>query len=62
MGSGEVSLMEYGIAGEPLFEIMDVLHCMLEWYRILLVKLFIVAWSIASTILYRWLNTIFDTY
>ena len=55
MSSGEVSLMEYGTVGESLSEIMDVLHFMLEWYRILLAKLFIAAWNIVFTILYRWL-------
>ena len=45
--------MEYGTVGESLSEIMDVLHFMLEWYRILLAKLFIVALNIVFTILYR---------
>ena len=54
MSSEEVSLMEYGTVGESLSEIMDVLHFMLEWYRILLAKLFIVALNIVFTILYRW--------
>ena len=41
--SEEANSTVYGIAGEPLFEIMAALHSTLEWYQIYLAKLFIAA-------------------